>query len=174
MTQDLLKLVFNMLVISLVSFGSGASALFYDFGVTQTGWITSSDMSAILAFGYATPGPAAFGIATFIGYRIGGLFGAAAGTIAVFAAPWFLAMFAAKYLGGFLETRYATHFIKSIGLAAAGIVIYTGVSLMPAGSSANVGYILAAAVAFLLITKWKVNPLFILLLSGIFSFIISS
>src|SRR5260221_428505 len=118
MIHNLLILIFNMLVISLVSFGGGASALFYDFGVTNTGWITNIDLSAIIAFGYATPGPAIFGIATFIGYRIAGLLGALIGTVSIFVMPWLLAMLAAKHLASLLENKHAPSLIKGVGLAA--------------------------------------------------------
>jgi chromate transporter len=172
MTNDLLLLFINMLAISLVSFGGGATALFYDFGVARTNWITSNDLSAILAFGYATPGPAVFGIATFIGYKIGGMTGAIIGTFAIFIAPWLLAMLAAKYFGHLLKAKHAAHFIRAVGLGAAGIVAYTAMSLMPSHSLTNLWYLAITGMSFIVVTKWKINPLYVLLVSGLLSLLI--
>jgi chromate transporter len=172
MMHDLLLLFINMLAISLVSFGGGAAALFYDFGVSRTNWITSNDLSAILAFGYATPGPAVFGIATFIGYKIAGMTGAIIGTFAIFVAPWLLAMLAAKYFGHLLKAKHAANFIKTVGLGAAGIVAYTAISLMPSHSLTNLSYLIITGLSFIVVTRWKVNPLYVLLASGLVSLFI--
>lgn len=173
MTGKLIELFLNMIAISLVSFGGGASALFYDFGVTRTAWITSGDLSAILAFGYATPGPAVFGIAGFIGYSVAGIVGLLVGTVSIFVMPWFLAMIATKHFGGLLKTKHATYFVKAVGLAAAGIVTYAAFKLMPPGSSSNVVYLGIALVVFGISTKWKINPLYILLAGGVASLFIN-
>ena len=172
MLSVLLTLLTNMLIISLSSFGGGATALFYQFGVQQTHWITSNDLSAILAFGYATPGPAVFGIGAFIGYRVAGFIGAVVGAIGIFFAPWFLSMIAAKHFSGWLAKAHAQYFIKAIGLAAAGVVGATAIKLMPPHSSTNIVYIVIAILSFVVITKWKVSPLYILLVCGLLSIFI--
>ncbi len=57
MITDLAYLFVVSLLISVATFGGGSQALFYQYGVLQTHWITRTDLSAVLAFGYATPGP---------------------------------------------------------------------------------------------------------------------
>src|SRR5579862_2258650 len=130
MISELLQLFAISLLISATTFGGGSQALFYQFGVLQTHWITRADLSAMLAFGYATPGPAVFGTATFIGYRLGNVGGALVGTIGIFIIPFICSLFAAKYLSRLLAHRSADYAVKAIGLAAAGLVAATGLNIL--------------------------------------------
>lgn len=171
--SELVTLFMHMIVISLVSFGGGATALFYEFGVSQTDWITSNDLSAIIAVGYATPGPAVFGIGTFIGYRLAGMVGALVGTVGIFLMPWLLALLSAKYFSHWVKHPHARYFIRSVGLAAAGIVIYAAVSLMPRGGFSNTGYLLLAALAFIASTRWKINPMYLVAAGLIYAVVAS-
>jgi chromate transporter len=162
MIADLWFLLWNAILISLITFGGGSQALFYQTMVTERNLITSDDLSAILAFGYATPGPAVFGTATFVGYSIAGLPGAIIGSIGIFLMPFLLALVAAKYIAHWLEHPYAKLFIKGIGLAAAGVVAAIAISIVESNES-NIGHILITIGAFLAMVFWKkANPLFVL------------
>jgi len=159
---ELVQLFLTSVLISLVAFGGGSPALFYQFGVTQNHWITPTDLSAMLAFGYAAPGPTVFGTATFIGYGIGGFAGAVVGTVGIFAAPFLGSILAAKYLGGLLENRYAGFVLTGIGLAATGVVAATALTVL--GYHHVVVWQVAVAVgAFVASLIFRVHPLFVLL-----------
>jgi chromate transporter len=164
---DLLYLFASSLFISLVSFGGGAQALFYQTGVTQTHWLDNNDLSAVLAFGYATPGPAVFGTATFIGYHLNGLLGAVVGSVGIFIMPFLLALLAAKYLNRLLENTHAQQFVKGIGLAAAGIVAATALIILQPQDLPIWGIIIAAGSCALVILRKKTSPLLILAVGGL-------
>jgi chromate transporter len=164
---DLLYLFVSSLFISLVSFGGGAQALFYQTGVTQTHWLNNNDLSAVLAFGYATPGPAIFGTATFIGYHLDGLFGAIVGSIGIFIMPFLLALLAAKYLSKLLENAHAQQFVKGVGLAAAGIVAATALLILQPQHLPIWGILIAATSFVLVIFRKRTNPLLILTVGGL-------
>jgi chromate transporter len=170
MISDLISLFFLSILISISTFGGGSQALFYQYGVLQNHWITRSDLSAVLAFGYATPGPAVFGTATFIGYRIAGLPGALIGTIGIFIIPFMTAFLAAKYLKNVLRNIHAQQFIKGVGLASTGLVAATAFSILNFGSAA-VWQIAIAVIALFVSLRWKPNPLLILLAGLIFGII---
>ena len=166
--QELLQLFDASLLISLLSFGGGGSAiaLFYQFGVTETGWMSGTDLATVLAFGFATPGPAIFGAATFMGYHVHGLQGAVVGTIGIFVAPWLLAAGAAKYTGSWIKHPGAQHFTKGVALAASGVVCATALSLLPHQLNKHVWLLAITAGAFIAIVRWKWNPLYVLALGG--------
>jgi chromate transporter len=167
MIAHLIYLFVNSLLISVVSFGGGAQALFYQTAVLQKHLISSNDLSAVLAFGYATPGPAVFGTATFIGYRIAGLPGAIVGSIGIFLMPCVLGLLTARYISHWLDNPHAKLFIKGVGLAASGVVAATAVSV----AHLNVQDAWRAAIAvssFGVMLRWKrINPLFVLVTGGI-------
>jgi chromate transporter len=171
MLAHLLYLLTASLLISVSSFGGGAQALFYQFGVLQTHWITRGDLSAVLAFGYATPGPAVFGTATFIGYKVDGTIGATVGTIGIFIVPFLASVMATKYFGHLLHTKQAEHFVIGVGLAAAGVVAATAFGVLH--SQAIVWWQLFILVGTLYASiKYKVNPLFLLLAGGLLGFLL--
>ena len=168
---DLAYLFISSLFISLVTFGGGSQALFYQFGVLQTQWISKGDLSSILAFGYATPGPAVFGTATFIGYRLDGLAGALVGTVGIFIVPFLLAQLASKYLSGLLSNPRVQSFIVGVGLAAAGLVAATAVDVIHYGPIRPWQVVLVAASLTASLFR-KVNPLFIIVVGGLLGFIL--
>lgn len=167
MIETLFHFFVRMVLTSILSFGGGAQALFYDFAVVQTQWISSLDLSAMLAFGYATPGPAVFATATFIGYHLYGLMGAIVGSIGIFCVPWFLGIFTAKYFNSWLDHPHAPYLIKGVGLAAAGVVASTALNLLPSNITTNMALLLIMIGAFAGVAFWKVNPLYILVVGGI-------
>lgn len=171
MIDDLLQLLVASILISLATFGGGSQALFYQYGVVQTHWITPNDLSAILAFGYATPGPAVFGTATFIGYKVAGITGAVIGTIGIFIVPFVLSLITAKYLTHVLKNPHAELCVKGIGLAVTGLVAATALSVLNYNTAPiwQLVIVIGAVVASL---KWKLNPLFVLLAGGMIGLII--
>jgi chromate transporter len=162
---DLIYLVITSMLISLVTFGGGAQALFYQFGVAQYQWITRDDLTAVLAWGFATPGPAVFGTATFIGYRLAGVPGAIVGTVAVFIIPFLLSVFAARYLSHILADPRAAYVITGVGLAAAGVVAATAFNILPHHDITWWQGVIGVA-SFAVTLKWKLNPLFVLMAAG--------
>lgn len=173
MITDLLTLFLLSLLISISTFGGGSQALFYQYGVLQNQWISRADLSAVLAFGYATPGPAVFGTATFIGYHIGGLPGALVGTIGIFLIPFTTAFLAARYLQHLLQNNHAQHFVQGVGLAAGGLIAATAFSIFDV-SDATVWQLGIAVVALVISLKWKTNPLYILAPSLVIGVLIGS
>jgi len=171
MTAHLVYLFCNALLISLVSFGGGSQALFYQTMVLQKHFISSSDLSAILAFGYATPGPAVFGTATFVGYHLAGLPGVIVGSVGVFLAPCVLALVAARYISHWLENPHAKLFVKGVGLAAAGVVAATAIGVT-SPAALNLWHICITLGALFVMLHWKkLNPLVVLLVGGALGFV---
>lgn len=173
MMADLWYLFWNSVLISLITFGGGSQALFYQTMVVQKPFITSDDLSAVLAFGYATPGPAVFGTATFVGYSIAGLPGAIIGSIGIFLMPFLLALLAARYVAHLLEHPHTHFFIKGVGLAAAGVVAAIAISIVQT-SKLDIGHIAIALAAFAVMLIWrKANPLFVLLAGALIGLVLN-
>ncbi|HTE57695.1 MAG TPA: chromate transporter [Verrucomicrobiae bacterium] len=164
---ELLHLFINMVTISLITFGGGGPAFFYQVGVVQTHWITAIDLSAVLAFGYATPGPAANGAAAFMGYRVGGIAGFGVGALGIYIAPWILSLLAAKYLSSVADHPHVQYFVKGVSLAAPGVVAVTAIHLLPPDFSSSLWLVCIGAGSFLAIAKWKANPLLVMAVGGI-------
>lgn len=80
-----LSLFLIFLKIGLFTFGGGYAMipLIQRETVDNKKWISDKDILDIVAIAESTPGPIAINAATFIGYRVGGFFGAMAATVGV-------------------------------------------------------------------------------------------
>lgn len=166
MFERLLLIFGYTLFISLTAFSGSAQALFYDFSVQRTHWLSPHDFAAYLGFGFATPGPQVVSIATFIGYSAGGFSGALVGTLAIYATPCLLAILSGRYLGKLIHHERADYFIQAIGLTSAGLLTAIGITILRVNPVSYM-YLFIATGSFLAVVKWKVNPLFIITIGGL-------
>jgi chromate transporter len=71
--------------IGLFTFGGGYAmiSLMQKEVVENRKWITEDDMSDMIVISESTPGPVSVNVATFVGYRVAGVFGALCATLGV-------------------------------------------------------------------------------------------
>lgn len=160
--STILELFWRFVVISVLAFGGGQSALplVERMVVADTGWLSPQDFSSGLAFTYVTPGPVLV-LATFVGYRVAGLAGALAATLGVFTIPWILATLAAKQLQTHMQNRWLRGFGRGAGPAMVGLLL---VSAFSVAQSAFISWgFVSIGVAALALSLWrKVHVFFIL------------
>lgn len=156
--MELLHLFITSIIISISTFGGGAQALYYQYAVSQQQWINAVDLSSILSFGYATPGPAVFGVSTFIGYKLGGIIGAIVGTIGIFIIPFLGGILANKHLSALLKNKRAQYVVKGVSLATVGIIVASALSLF-FKTNESFWQIITAVTVFVACLKYKINPL---------------
>ncbi len=84
-SKELLSLFLTFLKIGAFTFGGGYAmiSLIQKETVSAKHWITDDDILDIIAVAESTPGPIAINASTFVGYKVGGFFGAAAATLGV-------------------------------------------------------------------------------------------
>ena len=116
-----------------------------------------------LGLSYLTPGPVLI-LATFVGYRVAGLPGAAAATFGVFLMPWLLAAGAAEFLKRYMQHPWLLGFGRGAGPAMVGLLCVTALSIAQQ-SFHNWGYAAIGLVALALAIRTRVHP-FAILASG--------
>lgn len=164
---SLLRLFLVFLKTGAVLFGSGYVLLAFlhsDF-VVRLHWLTEKQLLDAVAVGQVTPGPV-FTTATFIGYLLAGIPGAAVATIAIF-------------LPGFLLVAASGPLIPRIrrspvaGAALDGIIVASlalmGVVTWQLGKSALIDWttVLIALASLVLLFKFRINPMWLILGAGI-------
>ena len=159
--DKLVSLLIHLIAISLSGYTGSAQAIFYDIGVTQLHWITSQDFTNYLGFGFASPGPQVFSLATFMGYRFAGWSGALVGTLGIYTMPVVLAVAVGRYLQTWIKKARTKYFIKSVSLAAAGVLFAISLKIINA-NHISIIYALIAVSAAIAINK-RVSPLLIIL-----------
>ncbi len=163
---ELLSIFLHVALISVTSYSGSAQSLFYEVGVTQLQWVTNQDYTSYLGFGFASPGPQVFSLATFMGYGKAGVLGGLVGTIAIYLAPVALAIFSGKYLKKWIQKDNAKYFVQAVGIAASGLLASIGIQIL-GSSNISVIYVAIAVGAAIAINK-KVSPLLIIALGLLF------
>jgi chromate transporter len=122
------ELFLTMLKIGAVLYGSGYVLITFlegDF-VERLGWLSHEQLVDAVAVGQVTPGPV-FTTATFVGYLVGGFWGAVLATVAIFL-PSFVFVGLLTRLVGWLRSRGWTSAMLG-GLNVTALALILGVSV---------------------------------------------
>lgn len=130
-------------------------------------WLTREEFADGMAFGQITPGPVMI-TATFIGYKVAGIVGAIAATIAAFLPSFLMTIVAGTSLNRFRANHLVQSFLSGVAPAVVGMLAAAGVSLARSSLSTSLSYrnipvsFGIATVAFLLMMRARLNPVLII------------
>ena len=128
-------------------------------------WMDHQTFADGMAFGQITPGPVLI-TATFIGYKVAGVLGAVATTIAAFLPSFVMTVFAGASLNRFRTNFLVQSFLAGVAPAVVGMLAAAGVSLAKSGLNSPLSYGVAT-MAFLLMLRAKLNPVVIIFGCGL-------
>lgn len=134
-------------------------------------WLTHQAFADGTAFGQLTPGPVLI-TATFIGYKVAGLVGAVAATLAAFLPSFVMTAIAGTSLNRFRANTQVQSFLGGVAPAVVGMLAAAGVSLARSGLNTPLSYGVAT-LAFLLMMRARLNPVLIMFGCGLLQWIIS-
>ena len=91
------RIFFTFFKIGAFTFGGGYAMipLIQRETVEKQGWISDDDILEVVAIAESTPGPIAVNTATYVGFKMEGLFGAAVATFGLCTPAFILAVFRA-------------------------------------------------------------------------------
>ncbi len=150
-------LLFNH--VSLVSFGGGLAAWIYREVVEQRRWFTPTDFLSGLALSQVLPGINVANMAIYIGQRLRGGRGAAAGLLGLITAPFFIIIGVATVYAQIDAIPWMHNFLCGVATAAVGLVL--SVSLKSIRHTIRgIGHftILAAIVLTIGVLHWQMIP----------------
>jgi chromate transporter len=165
------ELFWRFFVISLLAFGGGAGiTLIERTAVGEAGWVAPGEFTKAIALAQLTPGPVMI-VATFIGYRAGGLAGATAATLGAFSMPMVLSAAIARRLERVRLLRSLRGFHRGAASAAVGLLGVTALSL---GRLAVRGWAdgLIVIIAVIVALGSKVPPLWVLIGGGLLGIVV--
>ncbi len=133
-------------------------------------WLNNKEFADAIAMGQITPGPI-FISATFIGYKVGGIWGAITATLAIFLPPGFLIIFTSRFLGYIKQSHIVKALFKGLRPAIIGMIFaasYTitkGIAINWITEVIFIGVLIASL-------KFKINVVYLIPVSGILGIII--
>jgi len=165
-----LKLLFLIfLKIGSVLYGSGYVLLAFlrnDF-VVRLGWLTDQQLLDAVAIGQFTPGPV-FTTATFIGYVLGGVWGAVLATVGIFLPSFIFVAAVNPLIPRLRQSPVLGAVLDGVNAAALGLMAAVTLALGRAALVDGVTVLLALAAAVLLV-RYKVNSTWLVLGGGAFA-----
>jgi chromate transporter len=128
-------------------------------------WLTQQQVLDAIAIGQFTPGPV-LSTATFIGYLLGGVWGAVVATIAIFLPSFFYVAALGPILPKLRRSMWMAAFLDSVNVCA--IALMAGVTVRLAGDALRGWPMWAIAVtALAVLWRWKINPAWVVLGGGL-------
>ena len=138
-------------------------------------WITHEDVLEILAIAESTPGPIAINAATFVGYRVAGIFGAFCATMGVVLPSFFIILGLSYVIREFQEIKAVQYAFMGIRAAVLALILKAMWSMYQHCPKGLLSYILmAAAFAAVVIFEIRIFPVIIVCaLAGLLTSLLS-
>ena len=158
------QLLFSMFKVGAVAFGSGFTImpLLQQEAVISHHWLTMKQFADGIAFGQITPGPFLI-TSTFIGYKVGGIWGSILATVGMFFPSFFYTIVVTEIYSRIKNNRWVRYAIKVIMSAFTGMLVFVLLSLGKISLISPATYIWAVG-AFIAVRYFKINLLWIFLI----------
>jgi chromate transporter len=165
--RALIELFFTFSKIGAFNFGGGYAILplIEKEMVINNGWMTTHDFIDLVALSQVTPGPISINSATFIGYRLFGISGAAYGTLGLIFPAFFIVIFAATAIQKYRNSSWMNCAFLNLRPAVIGLITSATLSLGRT-SIVDLRSVLIAGLTAVLVFKTKLHPVVIILISG--------
>jgi chromate transporter len=129
--------------------------------VHQNGWLTHQQLLDAIAIGQFTPGPV-FSTATFIGYLLGGSWGAVVATVGIFLPSFFYVALLAPVLFRLRQSPWMAAFLDSVNACAIALMVGVTVKLAADALRGWPAWMISAT-ALVVLLKWKINTAWVIL-----------
>lgn len=136
-------------------------------------WISDEDILEIVAIAESTPGPIAINTATFVGYRVGGFWGALCATMGVVIPSFLVISVIAFFLRQFQDYKGVQYAFWGIRAGVLALILKALWSMYKSAPKGWVSYVIMAA-AFILVAIFDVNILFVIIGCALFGLITST
>ncbi len=160
-----LALFFEMFKVGLFSIGGGLATLPFLFELTEKyNWFTASDLTNMIAVSESTPGPIGVNMATYVGFKTGGILGGILSTLALVTPSIIVILVIAGILEKFKNSIIVKDLFYGLRAAVAGLI---------AASVLNVfaqNLIIPDAQGLITMLDYKKIALFAVLTFGVFKF----
>lgn len=161
--------------VALFSWGGGpASLALMQRETTEVGWVTPAEFADAVAVGNALPGPIAPQVSAYVGYKLAGLPGAVAAVAGTVVPTTVLMLVMVVAFFGVKENRAVQSMLTAVRPVVVGLLIWTAYDMaLSVFGARKLGWstaltqgldkIALTAVAFVLLTFTRINPVWIII-----------
>ena len=175
-----LELIWSFIQIGLFSIGGGYAAmpLIQHQACEVHNWLSMEEFGDILTISEMTPGPITINSATFVGIQVAGIPGAICATIGCIIPSSIIVTILAFIYYRFKGLNSVQSVLKGLRPAVIAMIATAWISIMrmaffPEGEKQiDLVSIALFLLAFITLKKWKINPIFVMLASGLINLLI--
>lgn len=126
------RLFFTFLKIGAFTFGGGYAmiALLETEFIDRKKWMTREEFLDMVAIAESTPGPVAINSATYIGYRVAGVAGAALATLAVSLPSFIIIYLISLFFERFLALEWVARAFRGIQVCVVYLILTAGLDML--------------------------------------------
>ena len=163
-----LSLFLTFMKIGVVTFGGGYAMIpIIENEITvKKKWISGDDLLEVVAISETTPGPIAICAATFIGYRLAGIFGAFCATFGVVLPSFIIIYLISLFLRAFEEIQIIKYAFFGIRAGVLALLIKAVVSMFKKCPKNIVAYLIMAA-SFAAVAFFSANVIIVILSAAV-------
>lgn len=172
------QLFISFLQIGALSFGGGYAAmpLIQNQVVDIHQWLTMSEFNDLITISQMTPGPIAINSATFVGEKIAGIGGGIVATLGCIFPSLVVVTCIAYFYMKYRHLSSLQSILNVLRPAVVAMIATAGISIiltavLPQGAlvlqQVKLHMIVIFFVCMVLLIKWKMNPIFVMVLAGI-------
>lgn len=177
-----LKLFWSFFQIGLFSFGGGYASLplIQKQIVESNHWLTMSEFVDILTISQMTPGPIGINASTFVGIKTAGIFGAVSTTLGFVTPSCIIVLSLAYFYYKYKNIWVIQGVVSGLRPAVVALIAFSGLSIVLLSffgvesmsfadvklSQINIPALLIFAVSFIIMRKFKPNPVLIMAGAG--------
>lgn len=171
--MQLLQLLFSFFKVGLFGFGGGYAILplIQREIVSLHNWLTMDQFIDIVAISQVTPGPVAINAATFVGYKVAGLVGSLIATTGVVLPPVIAILILTRLFLKYRDLALVKAMFNGIRPVVVSLILAATVMIVPS-SITDVAGVLIAVVTFLLIKRFKLDPILSIALAAMVGILI--
>lgn len=164
-----LDLTWTFFKIGLFTFGGGLAMLplITKETVEKHHWVDEEQMGDILAISEATPGPISVNAATFIGYKVGKLFGAFCATLGLALPSLIIIILISLVIDWFLGLEYVAYAFMGIRCAVAILIFNAAIKIYKKVNKSVITFILLLLGLAMTILLPQISSIYVLLFGGL-------
>lgn len=164
------ELIWAYIKIGLFSIGGGLGMLTMveHEVVYKNSWLTHTQFTDMVAISQMTPGPIGINVATYVGYiATGNILGAVIATIVVCLPSILIMLYIYKAISAFRTNKYVSNILTMFEPLTIGLIGAVAINMVNKENFTDIFsiFIFAAVIYFNL--KKNVNPIILILLSGV-------
>ena len=152
--KDLITLFLTFFKLGIFSIGGGPTMLTLLQGelVEKKKWLTNDELMEMTAIAESTPGPIAINLATYLGYKKGGFFGALFSTLGVIITPFVLMFCISLFLENILSYNAIKYAFMGIKVGVVFLLFKVSFTLVKSMKKDWFGILLLVSVTITMVT----------------------